>query len=84
MKAKLFLSFLSNQTKTWKKKRIITCEEPGPKTIEMPVGETTATTSFGEEKRMEPVSGARRPERVAREGRLENHRFDRNSFDSSE
>lgn len=46
----------------------------------MPVGETTATTSFGEEKRMEPVSGAR-PERVAREGRLKNHRFDRNSFE---
>lgn len=47
MKAKLFLSFLSNQTKTWKnEKRIITCEEPRPKTIEMPVGETTATT-FG-------------------------------------
>lgn len=41
----------------------------------MPVGEAcAATTSFGEEKRTEPVSRERRAERGAGECRLENHR----------
>lgn len=48
----------------------MTCEESGPETVEMAVGEAA---SFGKEKRMEPMSRARREERWGGEGGMENH-----------